>query len=107
MRVGMKIFIGKQCLTHDLLTFQVSSALAAFLNHDRQAPLMPLSLNNNCPSTFPQYHPSQLNFIEQNVSIQENLDVAISKNDCNFQQQAHGMITGRNFTNCSFNFNFK
>ena len=44
---------------------------------DRQAPLMPLSLNNNCPSTAPFQCPIQVNStsIEQNVSIQENLNV--------------------------------
>ena len=43
---------------------------------DRQAPLMPLSLNNNCPFTAPLQSPIQV--IEQNVVIQENLKVAIS-----------------------------
>ena len=55
---------------------------------DRQVPLVPLSLNNNCPSTASFQSSIQVNstFIEQNVSIQENLNVAISiKNDCDFQ----------------------
>ena len=85
------------------------SALIAFLNRYRQALLMPLSLNDNCPSTAPCQSPIQVNStsIEQNDSIQENLNVAITKNDCDFQQQAHGMISGGSFTNCSFNFNLK
>ena len=43
----------------------------------RQASLMLLSLNNNCPSTAPFQSPIQVNStsIEQNVSIQENLNV--------------------------------
>ena len=94
-------------LTHNLLTCPVSSTLTAFLNPDCQAPLpMPLSLNSNCPSTAPFQSPIQVSStsIEQNVSIQKTLNVAISKNDCDFQQQAHwDMISGGNFTNCSFN----
>ena len=73
---------------HNLLTRPVSSGLAAFLDPDRHALLMPLSLNNNCPSTVPFSSPIQVGStsIEQleNVSIQENLNV--SKNDCDFQQ---------------------
>ena len=89
-------------LTHNLLTCPLSSALVAFLNPYRQA----LSLNNNCPSTAPFESPIQVNLtsIEQNVSIQENLNVAFSKNDSGFQQQTHSMISGGSFTNCSFNF---
>ena len=46
---------------------------------DRQAPLMPLSLNS-CPSTAPFQSSIQFNStsIEQNVSIQENLNVVMS-----------------------------
>ena len=53
---------------------------------DRQAQLMPLSLNNNCPSMAPFQSPIQVNStsIEQNVSIQENLNISL-KNDCDFQ----------------------
>ena len=51
---------------------------------------MPLSLKfkNNCPSIAPFQSPIQVNStcIEQNISIQENLNVAVSiKNDCDFQ----------------------
>ena len=71
-----------------------------------KAQLMSLSLNNNCHSTAPFQSPIQVSStsIEQNVSIQENLNAAISKNDCDFQQQEQGMISGGNFTNGSFNF---
>ena len=108
-KLGMEVFTSKQCFTNTQFTHKtpVSSTLAAFLNPDCQAPLpMPLSLNNNCPSTAPFQSPIQVSStsIEQNVSIQKTLNVAISKNDCDFQQQAHwDMISGVNFTNCSFN----
>ena len=49
---------------------------------------MPLSLNNNYPSTAPFQSLIQVNStpLEQNVFIQENLNVAITlKNDCDFQ----------------------
>ena len=55
---------------------------------NRQAPQMPLSLNNNCPSTATFQSPIQSNStsIEKSVSIQENVNVAISiKNGCDFQ----------------------
>ena len=57
-------------LTYNMLTCPVSSALKAFLNPDRQAPLMPLGLNDNCPSTAPFQSPIQVSStsIEQNVS---------------------------------------
>ena len=61
----------------------MSSTLTAFLNPDRQAPLMSLSLNKNCPIQVSSTS------IEQKVSIQENLNVVISKNGCDFKQQAH------------------
>ena len=81
-------------LKHNLLTCPVSSALTNFLNPVRQVPLMPLSLNNDCLSTDPFQSPIHVssNSIEKNVSIQENFNVFISKNDCDFQQQAHGII---------------
>ena len=86
-------------LTHSLLTCPVYSALTAFLDPDDQPPLVPLSLNNNYPSMAPFQSPihASSTSIEQNVSIQENLTIAISKNDCDFQQQAHGMISEGNF----------
>ena len=97
----MKVFRGKNVLTHNLLTYPVSSSLTAFLNPDCQAQLMPLSLNNNCPSTVPFQSLIQLisTSIEQNVSVQENSNFGISKNGCAFQQQAHGMISRGNITN--------
>ena len=102
------VFRGKQCF-NTLLTCTVSSALTAFLNPDRQVSLMPLSSNNICPSTTPFQSPIRASsiYIEQNVSIQESLNVIISKNGWDFQQQAHDMISGGSFTNCSFNFSFK
>ena len=47
---------------------------------DRQALLMPLSLNNNFPSTAPFQSPIQVSStsIKQNVSIQKKLNAAIS-----------------------------
>ena len=63
----------------------MSSGSGSVFCPDRQAPLMPLSLNNNCPSTAP-FQSSIPTSIEQNVSIQENANVAISlKNNCDFQ----------------------
>ena len=95
---------GKQCF------IPVSSALTAFLDPDRQAPLMPLFLNNNCPYMAPCKSPihASSTFVDQNSSIQENLNVGITQNGCDFfQQQVNGMISGGNFTSCSFNFSFK
>ena len=81
-------------LTHSLLECPVSSVLAAFLNHDfLQSSFQVSSIS-----------------VEQNVSTQENLNVTVSKNDCDLQQQVHGMISGENLTNYSqfnFKFNFK
>ena len=79
---GMKVFRDKQCFNAQF------AHMSSVFCPDRQAPLMPLSLNNNCPSTAPFQSPIQVNStsIEQNVSIQEYLNVAISiKNDCHFQ----------------------
>ena len=78
-KLGMKVFRDKQYFNNTQFA-HVSSVFCP----DRQTPLIPLSLNNNCPSTAPFQSPIQVNstFIEQNVSIQENLNVAISlKND--------------------------
>ena len=71
-KLGMEVFRVTEInnvLTQDLLTCPVSSVLIA-----------KLSLNNSCPSTAPFQSPIQINStsIEQNVSIQENLNVAIS-----------------------------
>ena len=57
-KLGMKVFRGKQCF--NIQFANTSSALKAFLNPDRQATLMPLSLNNNCPSTAPFQSPIQV-----------------------------------------------
>ena len=55
-KLGMKVFRGiKQCF--DVQFANISSTLTAFLNPDRQAPLMPLSLNSNYPSTAPFQSP--------------------------------------------------
>ena len=84
-KLGMEVFRDKQCFN---IQFAHMSSVFSICP-DRQAPwLMPLSLNNNFPSTAPFQSPIQVNStsIEKNVSIQENLNVAISlKNDCDFQ----------------------
>ena len=73
-KLGMEVFRDKQCFNTQFA--HMSSVICL----DRQAPLMPLSLNNNCPSTAAFHNLIQVNStsIEQNVSIQENLCVAIS-----------------------------
>ena len=73
-KLGMKVF-------RDNKFFNTQFAhMSSVLSSDRQASLMLLSLNNNCPSTAPFQCPIQVNStsIEQNVSIQENLNVTIS-----------------------------
>ena len=73
-KLGMKVFSDKQ-------SFNTQFAhMSSVFCPDRQPPLMPLSLNNNCPSTAPFQSPIQVNStsIEQDVSIQENLIAAIS-----------------------------
>ena len=78
----MEVFRDKQCFNTQF------AHMSSVFCPGRQAPLMPLSLNNNFPSTAPFQSPIQVNStsIEKNVSIQENLNVAISlKNDCDFQ----------------------
>ena len=83
-KLGMKVFSDKQCFNTQ---FAHVSSFSVFCP-DRQAPLMPLSLNNNFPSTALFQSPIQVDStsIEQNVSIKEYLNVAISiKNDCDFQ----------------------
>ena len=93
----MTFFRDKQCFNTQF------AHLSSVFSPDRQPPLMPFSLNNNCLSKAPFQSPIQVNStsIEQNFSIQENLIVAISlKNGCDqFQQHIHGMISGRNITN--------
>ena len=81
-KLGMRFFRDKKCINT-----QFAQMLSVFCP-DRRHPLMPLSLSNNCPSKAPFQSAIQVNStsIEQNVSIQENLIVAISlKNGCDFQ----------------------
>ena len=73
-KLGMKVFRDKQCFNAQF------AHMSSVFSPDRQASLMLLSLNNNCPSTAPFQSPIQVSStsIEQNVSIQEILDVTIS-----------------------------
>ena len=66
----MKFFRDKQCFNTQ---FDLMSSVFC---PDRQPPLMPHSLNNNCPSKAPFQSPIQVNStsIKQSVSIQENFD---------------------------------
>ena len=107
---NMKVFRDKQCFDTQFANIIVPCLLSWSPNSaDISLPEQQLSFHGSISKS----HPSQLNStpIEQNVFIQENLNVAISlKNDCDFQhsqQQAHGMISGGNFANCSFTFSFK
>ena len=82
MKLVVKVSTDKQCFNTQF------AHMSSVFCRDRQASLMPLSLNNNYPSTAPIQSPIQVNSnsIEQNVSIEENLNAAISlKNDCDFQ----------------------
>ena len=74
-KLGMKVFRDKQCFNTQF------AHMSSVFYPDRQASLMLLSLNNNCPSTAPFQSPIQVNStsIEQNVSIQGNLNVTVSK----------------------------
>ena len=88
LKLGMKVFSDKQCFNTQF------AHMSSVFSPDRQASLMLLSLNNNCPSTAPIQSPIQVNStsIEKNVSIQENLNVTISLKWLWFpilQQQAH------------------
>ena len=75
-KLGMKVFRDKQCFNTQF------AHMSSVFSPDRQVSLMLLSLNNNCHSgsTAPFQSPIQVNStsIEQNVSIQENLNVTIS-----------------------------
>ena len=73
-KLGMKVFRDKRCFNTQF------AHISSVFSPDRQASLMLLSLNNNCPSTAPFQSSIQVNStsIEQNVSIQENLNVTIS-----------------------------
>ena len=106
-KLGMKVFRDKQCFNTKF------AHMSSVFSPDRQASLMLLSLNN-CPSTVPIQSSIQVNStsIEQNVSIQENLNVTISLwNYCDFQhsnsKHMDVMIYGGKFANCSFTFYFK
>ena len=55
-KVEMKVFRNKQCFNT-----QFAHMSSVFCPDRHLAPLMPLSLNNNCPS-ISKSHPSQLNF---------------------------------------------
>ena len=96
-KLGIKVFRDNwQCFNTQF------AHMSSVFSPDRQASLMLLSLNNSCPSAAPFQSPIQVNStsIEQNVSIQENLNVTISLSEI-------VVISGGNFTNCSFNFCFK
>ena len=54
-KLGMKVFRDKQCFNTQF------AHMSSVFCPDRQAPLMPLSLNNNCPSTAPFESPIQFN----------------------------------------------
>ena len=54
-KLGMKVFIDKQLFNTQFA--QMSSVFCP----DRQAPLMPLSLNKNCNTTAPFHSPIQVN----------------------------------------------
>ena len=80
--LGIKVFRDKQCFNTQF------AHMSSVFSPDRQASLTIVSLNNNCSSTAPFQSPIQVNStsIEQNISIQENLNVTVSlQNDCDFQ----------------------
>ena len=55
MKLGMNVFRNKQCFNTQF------AHMSSVFSSDRQASLMPLSLNNNCPSTAPFQSPTQFN----------------------------------------------
>ena len=73
-KLGMKVFRDTQCFNTRF------AHMSSVFCPDCQAPLVPLSLNNSCPSTAPVQSPIQVNLtsIEQNIFIQDNFNVAIS-----------------------------
>ena len=106
-KIGIKVFRDKQCFNTQF------AHMSSVFCPDHQASPMRLSLSNNCPSTAPliESHPSQLNFHWAKRFHSR-------KFECHYlslkwlwfptlQQQAHGMISEGNFTDCSFNFYFK
>ena len=54
-KLGMKVFRDKQCFNTQF------AHMSSVFCPDRQPPLMPLSLNNNCPSKAPFQSPIQVN----------------------------------------------
>ena len=76
--LGINVFRDKQCFNTKFT--HISSGFFPDLT-DCKASLMSLSSNNNCLSTGPFQSPIQVNSIsiEQNVSVQENLNVTISR----------------------------
>ena len=98
-KLGMKVFRDIQCFNT-----QFAHMPSVFCS-DRQAPLMPLSLNNNCLSTVLFQSAIQINStsIEQNVSIQENLNVALSiKNDYDSKIFKARLQNGHLCADCKF-----
>ena len=97
----MTFFRDKQCFNTQFA--HMSSVFCL----DRQPSLMPLSLNNNCPSKAPFQIPIQFNStsIEQSVSIQENLlslsllKMVVISNTLTASTSPHDMISGGNITN--------
>ena len=73
-KLGMIVLRDKQCFNTQF------AHMSCVFCPDCQASLMPFSLNNNCPSALHFKVSIQVNStsIEQNVSIQENLNAAIS-----------------------------
>ena len=73
-KLGMIVFRDKQCFNTQF------AYMSSVFCPDRQASLMPLSLNNNCPFMAPFQSPIEVNStsIKQNVSIQENLNAELS-----------------------------
>ena len=54
-KLEMNVFRDKQCFNTQFVH------MSSVFSSDRQAPLMPLSLNNNCPSKAPFQNPIQVN----------------------------------------------
>ena len=109
-KLGMKFLRDKQCFNTQF------AHMSSVFCPDRQASLMPLSLNNNCPSTLhfkvpskstqlPLSRTSPFKKIWMPLSLFKM--IVISNTPTASTLKAHGMISEGNFTNCSFNFYFK
>ena len=88
----MKVFRDKQCFNTQL------AHMSSVFCPDRQPSLMPLPLNNNCPSKALFQSPIQVNStsIEQTSPFKKiwlSLSLLKMIMISNFQQQAHGMIS--------------